>query len=377
MIRLALALLLALALFSGLFVYMNTANPAMVDASGAGLTPGLPFSLADGASPGAEVEDRGPAEPELFAGPEFAGLRELMDAGDHASAKEGLVALLASSERDGEACLLASEACRELGQLEEAEDYGLKATRLLPEVGRAHYVYAQALAAKMLGGESQMAAMLLLPKWKEELALAIELEPAHIEARVEQLVFYTYMPSLIGGDLERAAELCTELEDYDPARGKLWMAVVHQNMEEFERAAQLCEEGMRSFPENGMFACTLGSIYAEQERFDEADTSFEMAKQTGLGEEAYYRALIAQATMHVDHELDREKAVALMDAYLADHPDLPLMTPNSMVFFKKGQALQQLGRTDEARTAYEACLEVEPRYEEAAAALEELPESGG
>ena len=40
-------------------------------------------------------------------------------------AKDALVRLLESSERDGEACILLSQASRELAELDEAVDYGL------------------------------------------------------------------------------------------------------------------------------------------------------------------------------------------------------------------------------------------------------------
>jgi tetratricopeptide (TPR) repeat protein len=363
-IKLALAGFLALVLLAGLSLYWITPSTQLVDASGAELTTGL--ATAEVAS----------AEPELFNGEEFREIKRLMDSGNHRPAKEQLVALLESSERDGEACILLSECCRELAEQDEAVDYGLKAIELLPDVGRAHHTYAKALADKMVKGENKLVAMMLLPKWKGELATAIELDPGNVDARLEQLTFFTYLPSVVGGDLDRAIELCAELEEYEPARGKLWMALAYQRKDEPERALQLCQEGLEAFPENGMFACTLGSIRAEQGRFDDADAAFEQAKQAGRGE-AYYRTLITQANMHVDHELDREKAVALMTEYLAYHPDIPLMPPNAMVLFKQGQALEQLDKTDDARTAYEKCLQEDPRHPQAQDALDALDPADG
>lgn len=377
--KLVLAGILALALLGGLILYWSTPSTQLVDASGAQLTAGLP---ADPVTPEAEAPidlkvDAAPytgmvsATPELFAGEEFREIKRLMDSGNHGPAKERLVALLETSDRDGEACILLSETCRELGQLDEAVDYGLKAVELLPDVGRAHHRYAKALAEQMMRGENKLAAMLLLPRWKEELATAIELDPGNVDARLEQLTFYTYMPGVIGGDLDRAIELSAELEEYEPARGKLWMALAYQRKEDLARATELCEEGMAAFPEDGMFACTLGGIRADEGRFEDADAAFEQARQAGRGE-AFYRTLVAQADMHVEHELDRAKALELYDEYLAYHPDIPLMPPNAMVLYKKGQALEQLGRTDDARQAYQASLASEPQFTPAKDALEAL-----
>ena len=388
MLRIVLGGIGLLVLGAGVLVYLffrwNTPSTELVDASGAALTSGLPVPVEPESEPESEPEPEpgtesvpgtvpasAPAAPRLFAGPEFAEPQRLITARNHSQAKEALLVLLESSDRDGETCILLSEVCRELEEFDEAVDYGLKAVELLPDVGRAHHMYAKALALKMMKGDNRLAAMVLLPKWRDELAAAIELEPDNVDARLEQLTFYTYMPSVIGGDLDRAIELCAELEPYDPAKGKLWMALAYQRKEEPERAIELCQEGMAAFPEDGMFACTLGSLHAEAERYDEADAAFEEARKI-RGSEAYYRALVSQAMMHVDHELDREKAVTLLDEYVAYDADIPLMPPNAMAHFKRGQALEQLGRTDEARAAYEACLREEPRYSQAQDALDAL-----
>ena len=380
-IKLAVAGVLALVVAGGLFVYWSTPTTELVDASGAELTAGLPVLAAepDASSETDDATSEVAVETGLFAGADFDESERLMEAGDHRSAKQHLALLLETSERDGEACILLSEACRALEEIDEAVDYGIKAVELLPEVGRAHYAYSKALGAKMVKGDGGLAAMVLLPKWKSALATSIELDPGNVDARVEQITFFTYMPAMIGGDTDRAVELCTELEEYDPARGKLWLARAYQKREELDRAIQLCEEGMEAFPENGMFANTLGGIRAGQERFEEADAAFETAKRAGRGE-AYYRALVDQASMHVDHELDRKKAIALLDEFLEQDrsdPSTPMMPPKAMVLFKRGQALDQLGESDDARTAYEACLELEPRYTSAKDALDELGPSDG
>lgn len=393
MLKLILTAFLALALVGGLYLFMMGPSTELIDASGAELTAGLPSAAVNAAEaePAPDADGSPEAEgdvdpgarpqptftgPDLFQGEDFREILRLMDTGNHRPAKEQLVALMESSERDGEACILLSECCRELGEYDQAVDYGLKSVELLPDIGRAHHRYAKALGEKMMRGENKLAAMMLLPRWKDALARAIELDPGNTDARLEQLTFFTYMPSMIGGDVDRAIELAGELEVYDPARGKLWMALAYQQKGELPRAIELCDEGMSAYPADGMFACTLGGIHASQGEYEKADAAFEKARSLGR-DEAYYRALISQANMHVDNGLDREKAIGLMDDYLAYHPDIPMMPPNAMVQFKKGQALEQLGRPEEARAAYLASLREQADYPDAQEALDALGPAGG
>ncbi len=365
--RIFLAVALVLIAGVGALCVANQPTTELVDATGAQLTAGLPV---DAPAPDVFCDDAAVA-PGLFEGAAFEQVARLIDTGRAHEAKQRLVEILASSERDGEACILLSDACRALGEFDEAADYGLKAVELLPDVGVAHHTYAKALADKMIQGENRLAAAFLLPKWKAALARAIELEPANVDARLEQLTFYTYMPALIGGDLERALELSTELEAYDARKGKLWTALVCQRSGDAPRAIELCEEGMVEFPSDGMFACTLGSLFAEAERFDDADVAFQRARDT-WGSEARGRALVAQATMHVEHGLDHEKAIALLDEYLRNPPRIALMPPRATVLVTKGRALEALGRAREARAAYEDALRADPSHAAAAEALESL-----
>ena len=170
-----LALLAALTLVAGVAYYRAQPSTQLVDASGRALTAGDASGVADASA--------------------FGAAQRAIDDGDFEGAQERLLELLETAESDGRCCVLLSRTSRELGHYGEALDYGLKAIQLLPEDAAAHYAYAEALAGKMMHGESKLAAMMLLPKWKAELQTSIELDPSNTKARTEQLAFFTYMPA--------------------------------------------------------------------------------------------------------------------------------------------------------------------------------------
>ena len=327
----------------------------LVDASGKGLTAGV------------EV---GPAEES--AGARFEAERRLLETGRYAEARERLVALLETSDRDGEACILLSEAARRLGDAAESVDYGLKAVELLPESAAAHLAYARALGLQMLTG-NRLAAIGILPRWKGELARAIELDPGDIEARTDLAFFHMYTPGIVGGDVDRALELASEIEAIDSIRGKQILAMAHHQKGETERAVEICLAALEEAPGARALRNTLAGFYGAQENEAEADAAYEAARR-GPKDEHYYRSLYMQAQMWIEAEHRQEEALQHLEEFIAARPTGDLMPSVAHAWWRKGKAFEKLGRIDEARSAYAESLRLDPKWQRAQAALDELDE---
>ncbi|HED64852.1 MAG TPA: hypothetical protein ENJ09_04765, partial [Planctomycetes bacterium] len=289
--RILLAAAALLAVLGALFYARLQPSTSLVDAAGARLT----------AAPSTEDDAA-----------DYEAIEALIEEGELERAKARLIERLETGESDGETCLRLARVCRELEEPDEAVDYALKATELLPGSGAAHHAYAQALALKMLRGGSKLAALALLPKWKSALATAIELDPSNVEARVEEIAFKAYMPSMLGGDSERALELADELETVDAGAGRLWRIRVLDERDEDERAMDLCRACEREFSGDAMFPYTLGTILAEHDDLAGAREAFERARSIDRGE-AYYRSLSAEAELLVRLEKDPERVLELID----------------------------------------------------------------
>ena len=114
-------------------------------------------------------------------------------------------------------------------------------------------------------------------------------------------------------------------------------------------------------------------IYAEEKRFDAADAEYEAARR-GKKDEAYYRSLYGQARMRVQNEFEPERAVELLDEFIADEPDGDNVQSVAHACWRKGNALERLGLNQDAREAYEESLRREPGLRLAEKAIEGLQE---
>lgn len=306
-------------------------------------------------------------------GPQFDEVYRLIEEEEFDAAKAMLLELIEVSERDGEACMLLSEVTCGLLEIESAVDYGLKAVELRPESARAHLAYARALGVQMAQDITSvtgiLGAMKRVDLFKKEVNRVIELDPDDIEART-MLTFYYMAPWPIG-DSEKAIEMCGEIEARDPVRGKQLLALCYHQDEKTDQAIDLCLAAIEAYPEEKGLNATLADIYADEKRFSDADAQYEAARQ-GAKDDAYYRALYYQALMRVNNEFEPARAVELFDEFLAAEPRGEGVPSLAYACLRKGNALEQMNRKQEAREAYETSLAYLPGFEPAAEALQSL-----
>ena len=350
---------LGLAVVSFLLLLWFTRSPTtqLIDASGKEL------------SAGGALE----SEKEVFGGSLFEKAQALIKSKAFAAAKERLLQVIEQSDRDGEACILLCDVSRELKEVEAAVDYGLKAIKLLPDSAEAHLSYAKALGLQMfsamqsLGG--MLSAMTRLGFFKAEIDRVIELDTEDTEART-MLVFYYLSPKPVG-DINRAIEVCREIEMRDPIGGMQLLAVCYHKKKETERAITLLLAGIDEYPAEYSFHLALAGIYAEEKRFDAADAEYEAARRGERGE-VYYRSLYGEARMRIKNKFEPGRAVELLDEFIAGEPDGYNVQSVAHACWRKGNAFEQLGRIQDAREAYEDSLRREPGLKLAEKALEGL-----
>ncbi len=305
----------------------------------------------------------------------FREARALIKGKAFAAAKENLLQVVEASDRDGEACILLCDVSLELKEVDAAADYGLKAVELLPDSAAAHLSYAKALGAQifsdMQGLTGMLSAMTRLGHFKEVVDRVIELDPEDTEART-MLVFYNMAPKPLG-DIDRAIELCREIELRDPVTGKQLLAACYSRKKESERAIALLLGGIEEYPEEHGFRVALADIYGEQKRFDAADTEYEAARR-GEKDQAYYRSLYAQARMRIVNEFEPARAVELLDEFIRDEPDGENLPSVAHALWRKGNALEQLEQKPAARESYEESLRLDPTLALARKSINDLGE---
>lgn len=309
----------------------------------------------------------------LFGGPLFQEAQSLIKNKEFAAAEEMLLQILDQSDRDAEACILLSDVSRELENVEAAVDYGLKAVELLPDNAEAHLSYARALGAQIFadiqsfGG--MLSAMARLGHFKTAIDRVIELDADDTEART-MLVFYYLSPRPIG-DPDRAIEVCREIESRDPVNGKQLLAMALHRKGETEQAINLLRTGLDEYPDECSLHLALANLYAQEKSFEAADSEFQAARR-GDRDDVYYRSLYSQARMRIVNEFEPARAIELLDEFIAGEPEGDRVPSVAHACWRKGNALEQLGRIENAREAYQESLRREPGLKLALRAIEDL-----
>ena len=297
--------------------------------------------------------------------------RALLDSDQVEQARAILENAVNDERMRGDALVMLTELYNSTGQWQHAVEFGEQAVKALPESSTAHSNYAIALRLKMLN-VSKVKALFILKTYRKLFTRAIELDPANVDARTEQISYLLGAPGVVGGDKDEARRLTKELEKYDWKLARRMAAAIELADDRPEMAVTIYEEIVEKHPQDMESRLSLGFFLQQQERYREADEHFILVSQgddPGLSLAARYQ----RARSRVVGRYEQEKAVKLLQAYIADVDEsISGIPPKSAAYWRMGLALEQLARSEEARAAYKRALELDPDSDEARKAIKAL-----
>lgn len=310
------------------------------------------------------------AEPSAERTRLLSEVRALVASEDWERAHAALVAWAEREGEDGEVLSLLSLVARMRGDVEGALSFGERATVAAPDSSDAHLQYGRALGEKMRRA-GMLGAMASLGDFKDALQRARELDPANLEARSDEIAFHLIAPGIAGGSEERGLELAHELMALDRERGLPLLVWALSTNDETELAIETARAELAQHPENRRLGLTLARLYAEEERLDEALALYEELLQ-GERDATWYDALYQLARARIVAEREPERALEALQQYVAGAPAAPELPPKAGAWWRIGQAHELLDDPDAARAAYETALSLDPDFEQASDALDEL-----
>lgn len=326
-----------------------------------------------------EVSHALPSRAALEALADEAALRE------HIAALESALGVGSVDETArGELHVLLSTAYRLVGDHEAARRHADAAVARLPGSSRAHQTRARALAARLIdaGRERGWAKVLGslgdIGEYKGELAAAIELDPENLDARDEEVAVFLFAPWPIG-DAKRARARIDALEALDPLRGALWRAQALAKDDEDAEALGSLDTYLatRTAPldaaELARVALVRGQLLQSQDRFADAAAAYEPLL-AGRADAAHFQATYEAAKVRQRGGFELERAIALLDDFLAAAPVGDFIPPTTGAWYRRGLCLRDLGRVTEARDSLRRALELDAKNERARDALAELGE---
>jgi tetratricopeptide (TPR) repeat protein len=278
-----------------------------------------------------------------------------------------------------------------------------KAVALDPKNADHHYVLGI-----IYGRQAERANVFRQPglagKFKKETEQAIALDPRHINARNALIDFHLQAPGIVGGDKKRAHQYADEILQIDAARGWLAKARIARRekqtdqLESFYRkaveanpqhygarlalagyyaagaSAQLdwaekhAREAVAIAPDRAGAYALLAALYAQQQRWKDLDAILAQAEKSVPDNlSPFYFA--ARNLLAKGAELPR--AEGYLRKYLTQPPE-PDAPSHAHARWRLGNAVEKLGRSEEACREYREAVRLDDKLEDAKKDLKRL-----
>lgn len=269
-----------------------------------------------------------PAAPDLLA-----TARALVAAGRDAEAREALTRLVATAPKT-------AEAHYQLGLLAaRAKDHDAAIKHLEKAVGLApdqvdYLLNLAGLYGNKAGAANMFAQVRLAGKIRDLLEQAVKLAPANPDARQALGQFYTQAPAVVGGGTAKAHEQADALLALAPARGRAAKADVFARDKQYAEAFALYDATLEETPDDYATLYRVGRLAALS------------GQRLEQGRAALLRCLALPAPNGAPH-------------HAAAH-------------WRLGLIHEKFGDPAAARTAYQAAVQVDPKFTPAKAALKKL-----
>ncbi len=193
---------------------------------------------------------------------------------------------------------------------------------------------------------------------------AVALDSTNIPAAEALGEFYVAAPSLVGGGLEKARHLTTQVEPHAPARAHHLRALVAEKARDYTAAEAELRLALTTEPTSENWV-DLGNFYQRRGEPEKAVG----ALQSAIAADAHHGAALADvASILTDLHRSPELAEKVLRLYLAT-PSKSEAAPAFKVHVELGRLLAQRGDMAGAHEQYAAALQLASNYAPARKAL--------
>jgi tetratricopeptide (TPR) repeat protein len=268
-------------------------------------------------------------------------------------------ALLGAQTGPGARDFEAGRAQMRASQPDRAERSFERAIEKEPRNGTYHLWLGNALG-QQAATASVVRQPFLARRIKAAFERAVELDPELLDAREGVLQFHLFAPAVMGGDKAEARRQQREIARRDPARGHVAAANIAWSNRDTATTERELRAAIGVQPDSLAATATLASRLVSWKRSDEAFTLWDryLARQPNSVPARYQYGRLAAITGTNLPQAERHfRAILAIDAW----PEATWSMPSRAVAHARlGDVLRQQGKRDEARTAYDRALALDP-----------------
>jgi tetratricopeptide (TPR) repeat protein len=231
----------------------------------------------------------------------------------HTNFEQSLKALSALPQKDGAAYELIGRNYYMLGDYKKATENLEKAVAADPEnsvfelwLGRAYGRRAETSSPFTAPGNASKA--------RQHFEKAVSLNPRNVEALTDLFEYYLEAPGFLGGGMDKARALATDIAKVDPGEGHWSQAKIAEKKKEYNGAEAQFRRAIDASPHQVGRLIDLARFLAKQGRFQEAEQSFARADKIAPNAP---KLMFAKADVYIKNGRNLDEAKELLKKYLS------------------------------------------------------------
>ena len=310
---------------------------------------------------------------------------------------------LKTAPNDAEANYYMGRVLMRMGDPERALTHAEKAASAAPQNAEYRWLVAQAVG-ESASRASVLRQMGLARRFRREVETVLQMDPKHVEGHYGLMLYYFKAPGIAGGDRKKAYAEADAIMNIDRAKGYLAQVRLAQEEKQTTRLEELYRKAIEADPKEYDAHIGLLNVYASAEprnaagaeKHARAAIAIQPDRSSGYSGLAWalaaqqrwneLDALLAEAEAKIPDDLipyfnagallqreghDPARAERYLRKYLTQPPELGRPS-HAVAHWRLGLLLEKAGRKQEAITAIETAVRLDPAFEPAKKDLKRL-----
>jgi tetratricopeptide (TPR) repeat protein len=248
-------------------------------------------------------------------------------------------------------------------QFEAAKSECEQAVALEPQNSAYHLWLGRALG-EVADRANFLSAYGLAKRARSEFEQAVQLDPRSGEALADLGEFYSSAPGVVGGGLDKAANVASQLDRVDLARAHELRAAIARENHDLDAAERELKAAVASSSHPAFQWVRLGSFYRKAKRYAEMESAVQSGWTAAQHDSRAAVALFNGASVLIEGNRNPALAIKLLEAYLAS-PAATEEAPAFTAFVWLARLKAQTGDTEGARRERAEALALAQEYKPA------------
>jgi len=204
----------------------------------------------------------------------------------------------------------------------------------------------------------------LAKRARSEFELAVQLNPHSAEALADLGEFYSSAPGVVGGGMDKAANVAAQLDRVDPARAHELRAAIARENKDMVTAERELKQAVAASAHPAFQWMRLASFYRKAKRFTEMESAVQSGWTSAQRDSHAAVALFNGASVLIKSNRNPSLAIKMLEAYLAS----PAATEEAPAFTARvwlARLKAQAGDTEGARRERAEALALAQEYKPA------------